>query len=156
VHTFEMGDVMSIESQEDFDGMTAVGTIVGLALRELEPYVRPGVTTGELDALCARFLARHGAQPAPMLLYGFPGSICISVNDEIVHGIPGRRRIQAGDLVKLDVTAELDGYIADAAVTVAVPPISPVKQRLCDAAQAALRKAIAAARTGQPLNVIGR
>jgi methionyl aminopeptidase len=81
---------------------------------------------------------------------------CISLNDEAVHGIPGDRRLRRGDLVKLDVTAELDGYIADAAVTVPLLPVSPVRRRLCECAEAAFSRALTAARAGQPVWKIGR
>src|SRR3954469_3700818 len=82
--------------------------------------VRPGVTTAELDAVAASVFAAAGARSGPQLDYDFPGVTCISVNDEAVHGIPGARALRPGDLVKLDVTAELDGYYADACRTVAV------------------------------------
>jgi methionyl aminopeptidase len=117
--------------------------------------VRPGVTTAELDACAAQVFARHGARSAPALVYGFPGTICISVDDEAVHGIPGRRRLRAGELVKLDVTAELDGYYADAAISVPVGRVSPRVGRLAAAAQAALRRGLHAARAGAPVNAIG-
>ena len=85
-------------------------------------HVRPGITTAELDAIGARMLADQGARSAPSMVYGFPGAVCISINDEALHGIPGERVVAAGDLVKLDLVAEKDGYMADAAITVPVPP----------------------------------
>jgi methionyl aminopeptidase len=147
---------MSIESEQDLKGLERIGRIVGLTLREMQKRVRAGMTTAELDHIGAQVLVKHGAQSAPQRLYGFPGVNCISLNDEAVHGIPGERVIQPGDLVKLDVTAELNGYIADAAVTVAVPPISPFKNKLRHCAVSAFDKAIAVARAGRPLNEIGR
>src|ERR1700681_3843232 len=84
--------------------------------------IRPGITTGELNAIGAAVLAEDGARSAPPFVYGFPGDICISVNDEAMHGIPGARTIQRGDLVKLDLVAEKDGFYADAALTINVPP----------------------------------
>ena len=101
-----------------------------LALDALVQQVRPGVTTGELDVSAARLLAAHGARSAPALVYGFPGTVLISVNDEVVHGIPGPRRIAPGDIVKIDVTIEKDGYVADAARSVVVEPASGVAHRL--------------------------
>jgi Metallopeptidase family M24 len=112
---------MTVESERDLAGLRRVGRVVGLALREMKESLEPGITTGELDAVGARVFERHGARSAPQLMKGFPGVNCISVNDEAVHGVPGGRTIEPGDLVKIDVTAELDGYVADAAVTVAVP-----------------------------------
>jgi methionyl aminopeptidase len=103
-----------------------------------------------------RVFEEHGARSAPNLFLGFPGTNCISLNDEAVHGVPGGKRIGPGDLVKIDVTAELDGYIADAAVTVVVPPVDPVSKALRGCAEAAFVKAAAVARAGRPVNKIGR
>jgi methionyl aminopeptidase len=97
---------MSIESPHDLDAMKRIGRVVALILAELRTHVAPGTTTGALDRLCARLLARHDARSGPQLDYGFPGALCVSVNDEAVHGIPGSRTIQPGDLVKLDLVAE--------------------------------------------------
>src|SRR5690348_14625346 len=110
---------MSIRSQLQFEKLRAIGRIVREALDRTAAAVRPGVTTAELDSVGAAVLARHGAESAPPKVYGFPGALCISVNDEAIHGIPGDRVIQQGDLVKLDLVAEKDGYYADAAVSVA-------------------------------------
>jgi methionyl aminopeptidase len=147
---------MSIESEQDLQALLRIGKIVGLTLQEMQNSVRPGMTTGELDQIGAAFLKSHGARSAPPMVYGFPGTACISLNDEAAHGIPGDRVIKEGDLVKIDVTAELDGYYADAAVTVAVPPVSPLKSRLVSCAKAALDKGILAAQAGNPINAIGR
>src|SRR5207244_9000715 len=117
---------------------------------------RAGVTTGELDDVGAAILAEHGARSAPQLAYQFPGVNCISLNDEAVHGIPGPRALRDGDLVKLDVTAELDGFIADAALTVALPGAGARERRLASCAETALGKAINAARAGRPVYEIGR
>lgn len=107
---------MSIETPEELAALRASGRIVADALPAMRRAVRPGVTTGDLDAIAARIFRRAGARSAPQLTYGFPGVTCISVNDEAVHGIPGGRRLREGDLVKLDVAAELDGFYADACV----------------------------------------
>jgi methionyl aminopeptidase len=146
---------MSVETPEELAALRRAGRAVAATLREVARRVRPGVTTAELDAVAARVLARHGARPAPALVYGFPGAICISVDDEAVHGIPGPRRLRAGELVKLDVTAELDGFYADAAISVPVGRVAPRVSRLAAAAQAALRRGLEAARAGAPLNAIG-
>ncbi|HYV16732.1 MAG TPA: type I methionyl aminopeptidase [Conexibacter sp.] len=146
---------MSIDSPADLDGLRRAGAVVATTLRELRRLVRAGITTAELDAHAARIFARHGARSGPQLDYRFPGAICISINDEVVHGIPGSRRLRDGDLVKLDVTAELDGYYADACVSVPVGRPQPASARLCAAAQAALQKGIAAARAERPVNAIG-
>jgi methionyl aminopeptidase len=146
---------MSVETPEELAALRRAGRAVAATLREVSRLVRPGVTTAELDAAAARVLARHGARSAPALVYGFPGAICISVGDEAVHGIPGPRRLRAGELVTLDVTAELDGFYADAAVTLPVGRVAPRLGRLAATAQAALRRGLAAATAGAPLNAIG-
>ncbi|HLY24798.1 MAG TPA: M24 family metallopeptidase, partial [Aggregatilineales bacterium] len=145
---------MSIESPQDLLGLMKIGQIVGLTLQYMSQAVRSGMTTRELDELGRAFLARYGARPAPELVYNFPGATCISVNEEAAHGIPGNRVIQAGDLVNIDVSAELNGYFADTGATVPIPPVSPLKQKLCDHTQAALYRAIDAVRAGQPMNVV--
>jgi methionyl aminopeptidase len=146
---------MSVETPEELAALRRAGRVVAATLREVSRRVRPGVTTAQLDAVAARVLARHGARPAPSLVYGFPGAICISVDDEAVHGIPGPRRLRSGQLVTLDVTAELDGFFADAAVTVALGSARPALRRLVAAAQAALRRGMGAAVAGAPVNAIG-
>jgi methionyl aminopeptidase len=147
---------MSIQSAEELEALKRVGRVVALALQEMRRATRPGVTTAELDAVGLAVLDRHGARSAPQLVYKFPGVNCISLNDEAVHGIPGPRAVRDGDLVKLDVTAELDGYIADAAVTVALPGAGARERRLASCAESALGKAINAARVGRPVYEIGR
>jgi methionyl aminopeptidase len=117
--------------------------------------VRPGITTAELDATARREFDRAGARSGPQLDYGFPGTTCISVNDEAVHGIPGPRRLRRGDLVKLDVTAELDGFYADACRTVVVGSGRPAAIRLIRAAEEALAAALRVARAGAPVQAIG-
>jgi methionyl aminopeptidase len=146
---------MSIETEEELEALRAAGRAVAEALREMRRHVRPGVTTAELDEVGARVFRRAGARSGPQLDYGFPGVNCISVNDEAVHGIPGRRRLREGDLVKLDVTAELDGFYADACVSVPVGRARPCTARLAETARRALADAMRAARSGAPLNAIG-
>ena len=147
---------MSIESQADFEGMSRVGKAVAAALKAMLDYVRPGVSTADVDSVGAKVLRDHGAQSAPQIIYGFPGVNLISVNDEVVHGIPGNRLLLPGDLVSLDVTAELDGYIADAARTIPLPPYSEKAARLCRCARTALEEATAVARAGRPIHCIGK
>jgi methionyl aminopeptidase len=134
---------VSIEDQAELEALRAAGRVVAETLRELRGRVRPGVTTAELDAAAARVFARHGARSGPQLDYRFPGTVCLSVDDECVHGIPGPRRLRAGQLVKLDVTAELGGFYADACVTVPVARAKPRAQRLAAAAASALRRGLA-------------
>lgn len=127
------------------------------ALDVMRKAVRAGVTTQALDDLCAGEFKRWGARSGPQLAYGFPGGSCISINEEAVHGIPSETRtIRDGDLVKLDVVAELDGYYADAAMTVPVGNVSQRRRRLARCAQFALSSALKVARAGRPINGIGR
>src|SRR5260370_35180214 len=101
---------MSINSPEQFEKLRACGMIVGKALRAMAAEVRAGVTTAELCEIGSRVLAENGARSSPPMVYGFPGDVCISVNDEVVHGIPGGRVIRPGDLGKVDLTVEKDGH----------------------------------------------
>jgi len=114
------------------------------------------VTTAEIDDACAEVLRRRGARPTPQHAYGFPAASCVSVNSEAVHGVPGKRALRAGDVVKLDVTADKGGYVADAARTVVVGGVPGVGQRLADCARAAFAEALHAARAGNTARDIGR
>jgi len=147
---------MSIESTNDLDGMREAGRVTTATLDALQAHVCKGVTTADLDDVARAVLASYGARSAPQLVYKFPGTVLISVNDEIVHGIPGRRRLADGDLVSLDVTIEKDGFIADAARSVIVGAGSKVARSLVDVANASLRRALAVARSGVRVNAIGR
>ncbi len=147
---------MSIENEQDLIALMHVGRIVGLTLQHMGAAIRPGMTTAELDDIGARFMAQHGARSAPILAYKFPGHTCISINDEAAHGIPGARVIQPGDLVNIDVSAEMDGYFADTGGSFAVEPVSAEKRRLLTTARKALDAALSVVRAGQPLNVIGK
>lgn len=146
---------MSIETNEDFEALRAAGAVVAETLRTVGAEVRPGVTTLELDRIARRCFDRHGARSGPEVDFGYPGAICISVNEEAVHGIPGPRVIAEGDMVTVDVTVELDGYYADAAVTLVAGDASPLATRLKACAEAAFRKAAGQARHGTPIWTIG-
>jgi methionyl aminopeptidase len=147
---------MSINGPEELAGMRAAGTVVCLMLSAMKSAVRPGITTAELDEVGAAVMRQHGARSAPTLVYGFPGVNCISVNEEAVHGIPGTRALREGDLVKLDVTVEKNGFMADAAVTVAVGEVSAERRRLAECAERAFAKAMLVARAGFRVSEIGR
>ncbi len=147
---------MSIESHADWEGLKQAADVARLTLDALTKQVRPGVTTGALDEAAAELFAAHGARSAPAFTYGFPRTVLISVNDEIVHGIPGARRIRTGDIVKLDVTVEKGGYVADAARSVVVDPASTTAHRLATCASDAFHAALAVARSGVRVNEIGR
>jgi methionyl aminopeptidase len=146
---------MTIETEKDFEGLQRVGRVVGLVLQEMGTKVRPGMTTLELDEIGARLIAQHGARSAPQMTYDFPGATCISINEEVAHGVPGDRLIAPGDLVNIDVSCELDGYVADSGGTFIVPPATPEKLRLCHTTRLALRDAMAQAVAGRRVNAIG-
>ena len=147
---------MSIETPEQLEALRAAGRVVADAIRAMRAGVRVGVSTRELDEVGARVFAQAGARSGPQLDYGFPGTNCISVNGEAVHGIPGNRRLKDGDLVKLDVTAELNGYYADACVSVPVGRAPASYTRLAHASRRALNNGMRAARAGAAINEIGR
>lgn len=147
---------MTIESERDLEGLRRIGRIVAQVLQQMLDKLEPGMTTAELDAYGAQLLALQGARSAPQLTYDFPGATCISINEEAAHGIPGERRIERGDVVNVDVSAELDGYFADTGGTRVVPPASQTALRLCHATQLALDSAMQAARAGARINQIGK
>lgn len=146
---------MTIETEDDVVALKRIGRIVSSVLHEMLEAAEPGMTTRELDALGAALLERHGARSAPQLTYDFPGATCISINEEAAHGIPGDRLIGPGDVLNIDVSAELGGYFADTGGTRVVPPTNPQKTRLCHATRTALAQAMKQARAGQPINGIG-
>ncbi|HET9073419.1 MAG TPA: type I methionyl aminopeptidase [Solirubrobacteraceae bacterium] len=146
---------MLARSARDLAGLTRVGETIAACLEELRAAVAPGRTTAELDARAAAFLSVRGAQSGPILTYEYPGFTCISVNDEVVHGVPGSRVLRAGDLVTLDIAAELKGFHADAATTVGVGDVAPAAERLMAATRAALAAGIRAAVPGATLRDVG-
>jgi methionyl aminopeptidase len=146
---------VTIKGARELEAVREAGRIVSRILHALVRQTRAGVTTGELDSTAARILAEEGARSAPELVYGFPGSALISVNEEIVHGIPGPRVLRSGDVVKLDVTVEKDGFMADAARTVVIPVGDAEKRRLASCARSAFTAAMRVARVGFAVRDIG-
>lgn len=146
---------MTVGSELDVQGLKLAGHAVATVLQRMLAAIQPGMTTRELDEMGARWLQEFGARSAPMCSYNFPGATCISVNEEAAHGIPGDRVIAKGDVVNVDVSAELDGYFADTGGTRIVPPTTPTKTQLVFAAQYALDQAIKEVRHGARLNRIG-
>ncbi|MGH9736129.1 MAG: type I methionyl aminopeptidase [Candidatus Acidiferrales bacterium] len=147
---------MSIESYDQLVALKHVGRICHLALAAMARFVRPGVTTLQIADVGAKVMRENGASSAPAMVYGFPGEICISVNDEAVHGIPGSREIQPGDLVKLDVTFEKNGYMGDAAISIPVEPASEEARQLARCAERAFQQAMRVAKSQARVNEIGR
>lgn len=144
-----------IKTADELQKMRAAGKVVGLLLKELYGQVKPGVSTKQLDEFAEAFIRGHGATPAFLGYHGYPASICASVNEEVVHGIPGGKVLQAGDVIGVDVGAVLDGYVGDAARTYAVGAISPEAQRLLDITRDSLDAGIAAARNNGHVQDIG-
>jgi len=147
---------VSINGPEELQGMRAAGRVVRQMIEAMARAVQPGVTTAQLDKVGSDVMQQHGAKSAPALVYQFPGTSCISLNEEAVHGIPNDRAVREGDLVKLDVTIEKDGFMADAAVTVPVGDVSEENQRLIACAERAFTKAMLVARAGFRVSEIGR
>ncbi|MGY2893855.1 type I methionyl aminopeptidase [Deinococcus sp. UYEF24] len=147
---------MTINTEAELQGMRRAGQVVAETLQALKEAIRPGVTPAELDALAGEVFKQYGASSAPRMTYDAPVNVFISVNEDVVHGLPTRRALVAGDVVSIDVTPFVDGYIADAAVTVAVPPASPVVMRLIECSEAAFQAGMAAAQAGHQVRDIGR
>lgn len=147
---------MKVASERDIEGLRAVGRVVAQTLAEMAAAIVPGVTTLDLDKIGASALRKAKARSAPRCVYSFPGDTCISVNEEAAHGIPGERVLQAGDVVNIDVSAEMEGYFGDTGATFLVPPEDALKRRLLATAEQALSRAMRAAVAGARLNLIGK
>jgi methionyl aminopeptidase len=145
-----------IKSKEEREKIRETGHIVAAILATLRQAVRPGITTEEIDAMGAEELKRYAAQSSSLGYHGYPASLCTSVNDEIVHGIPGNRVLHEGDIVSIDFAASYNGWHADSAITVPVGKVPPEVQRLLEVTEKALYRGIAAARAGNRLRDIGR
>ncbi len=126
------------KSPEELDAMAAAGAVHARAMKLVAGKVREGVTTGELDDAVEKYIRSQGGEPSFKGYNGFPGSTCISLNSMVVHGIPGRERLQRGDVVSVDIGVTLDGWVADGAVTFPVGPITPVARKLLDVTQRSL------------------
>ncbi len=137
-----------LKNKEDIASMRRAGRIVALVLERLGKAAVPGITTGELDRLAAELIASFGAEATFFGLYGYPAHVCISVNDEVVHGIPGERVLREGDIVSFDVGATVEGRIADGAATFGVGEVGAEAERLMRATREALEKGIAQAKPG--------
>ena len=147
---------MIVTTQTELDALREIGRICAETLKIMADALEPGLTTKELDAIGADYLARHGAQSAPITCYDFPGCNCISVNDVVAHGIPSDQVLQAGDVVNIDVSAVKDGFFSDNGASYALPPVKKNSQELLKVTKSARDKAIAQAVAGRHLNEIGR
>ena len=147
---------MIVTTDKELDHLREIGGIVARVLRLMADALEPGITTAELDALGRAALAREGAVSAPELTYRFPGATCISVNEEVAHGIPGPRVLAAGDLVNIDVSAAKRGYFADTGASFLVGPGRPLLEQLCRDGVQALDIGLAEVRSGAPIAAIGQ
>lgn len=147
---------MTIGSEEELEKLKAAGRLVARTLAAMGKALEPGITTRELDRLGRELLEQGGARSAPELTYNFPGATCISVGPDVAHGIPDDRRIAAGDLINIDVSAELDGVFADTGASFAVPPALPKIERLCRDGRRALWSGIRSVKAGGELAAPGR
>jgi methionyl aminopeptidase len=143
-----------IKSEEEIATIREAGRIVAQVLRILAEAVRPGLVRKELDRIVRREFAARGAKPTFLGYQGYPASVCVSVNDEVVHGIPDDRVLREGDIVSLDLGATHEGFVGDAAVTVGIGRLDAEGERLLRVTERALQKGIAAARAGVPLGAV--
>jgi methionyl aminopeptidase len=157
---FLMSATMTITHQNELDGLRVIGRIVANTMHAMAGAMEPGMTTRELDAYGREMLERDGAVSAPQATYDFPGTTCISVNEEVAHGIPGDRRLASGDLVNIDVSASLNGVFADTGATFRLGSVQPSLDRLCRDGRRAMQIGIAQVGHDKPLagigNAIGR
>lgn len=147
---------MTIDSEDDLEKLRTVGNLVARTLSAMGAALEPGMTTRELDDIGRALLEREGARSAPEVTYNFPGATCISVGPDCAHGVPGATAIKAGDLVNIDVSAELDGFFGDTGASFAVPPVARKIERLCRDGRRAMWSGIRAVKPGARLNEVGR
>lgn len=155
VHGYKTSDGITIHSTESFEPMRKAGRLAAQVLDFIESYVKPGITTGELNDLCHKFIIDHGAIPAPLGYRGFPKSICTSVNHVVCHGIPGDKILHEGDIINIDVTVILDGWYGDTSRMYAVGKIGVKAQKLIDATYEAMMRGTEVVRPGTTLGDIG-
>lgn len=147
---------MIAKTEEDFKSLKEIGKIVASIRDELVERTKPGITTKELDEIAGTMFEKSGAISAPKGEYDFPGYTCISVNDEVAHGIPGKRVIQEGDLVNIDVSASKNGYFADTGISFVVGEGNELSQKVCDVAQLAFEAGLKKVRPGAKKSGIGK
>jgi methionyl aminopeptidase len=147
---------MTAETPEDFQGMRAAGALVRRVFEHMKQATVAGVSTAELDGLAGDLLSAAGAVSAPKLFYDFPGHTCISINEHAAHGIPGDRRLKAGDMINIDVSAELDGYVADMGESFVVGSGRRAQHEICEAVRDAVLHAVGQVKPGRSLNVLGK
>lgn len=147
---------MTADSEQDIKGLKAAGKVCADALKLMMESAKPGMTTAELDHIGEDFLSKQGARSAPRAMYDFPGGTCISISPVIAHGIPGDHVLKDGELINIDVSAELGGYFGDTGASMVVGTSSPEYDKLLEATKSVLMKVLSVVKVGKPLNIIGK
>ena len=155
LHKYQTFNGITIHPRECFEPMRKAGRLASQVLDYISPYVKPGITTDELNNLCHNFIIEHGAIPAPLNYRGFPKSICTSINHVVCHGIPGDKALQEGDILNIDVTVILDGWYGDTSRMFAVGKIGVKAQKLIDVTYEAMMRGIEIVRPGATVGDIG-
>ena len=148
---------MIVKTEEELNKLLEIGQICGRVLKETVAHAKVGMSTKELDDFAGKLLEEHGAKSAPISEYDFPGYTCISINEEVAHGIPGPRKLKDGDIVNVDVSAVKDGYYSDTGISFVVGEVDdPLKQKVIDVAEMAFDEAMKKVKPGAKVSQIGR
>lgn len=147
---------MVVNTEEELQGLKEIGKIVAIIRDEMVKNTKPGITTKELDSLGGQLFEKHGAISGPKGEYDFPGFTCISVNEEVAHGIPGKRVIHEGDLVNIDVSGSKNGYFADTGISFVVGEGNPLLYKLCDATKEVFEAGLKKIKAGAKFNGVGK
>lgn len=147
---------MTADNENDIKGLRAAGKVCAQAMKLMMESAQPGMTTAELDQIGEEFLKKEGARSAPRTMYNFPGGTCISISPVIAHGIPNEHVLQDGELINIDVSAELGGYYGDTGASMVLGTSNPEYDKLLEATRSTLMKVLSVVRAGKPLNIIGK
>jgi methionyl aminopeptidase len=148
--------VIRLKNERELDGIRASGRLLSATLAELSRMVADGIPTSELDGFARSYITSRGGRPSFLGYMNYPASLCVSINNEVIHGIPGSRRLRAGDIVSLDLGVDLNGYFSDAALSVPVGRVSEARKRLLDVTRECLARAVAQAVPGNRVSDISR
>ncbi len=148
--------MIRLKNERELDGIRASGRLLSATLAELSRMVTDGIPTSELDGFARSYITSRGGRPSFLGYMNYPASLCVSVNNEVIHGIPGSRRLRAGDIVSLDLGVDLNGYFSDAALSVPVGRVSEARKRLLDVTRECLARAVAQAVPGNRVSDISR
>lgn len=148
--------MIRLKNERELDGIRASGRLLSATLAELSRMVADGIPTSELDGFARSYITSRGGRPSFLGYMNYPASLCVSINNEVIHGIPGSRRLRAGDIVSLDLGVDLNGYFSDAALSVPVGRVSEARKRLLDVTRECLARAVAQAVPGNRVSDISR